>query len=262
MAQQKKATDGYAAPAVIRAFDILKLLAHSDAPMNLTDLAQTLDCGKSTMHGLLKALIHIGAITRSGKAYEMGPALAELTLRDWNVFKLVEKVKPTLSRLRDRTRETVFLGIPGIRKSTIIATQESLKPLKISAPAGTEIPLQAGAVGKVFLSRMSDSDALNFIETHGLPRFTANAITNVSAYLEELRQVRKQGFALDNEEYLSGVKAVAVDIRNTRRLSMALWIAGFASTSGNPDDDPTTHDNITAVQEAAAELKSIIDVTP
>ncbi|MFH1154006.1 MAG: IclR family transcriptional regulator [Pseudomonadota bacterium] len=251
----KTSQDGYAAPAVIRAFELMRLLTDTPRPLSLTELSKKLGCGKSSIHGLLKALIQVNALNRVGKTYVMGPAMAELSLRGWNIFKLVEKAQPALTRLRNATGETVFLGVTGTSKSTIIATRDALKPLKISAPPGTEIPLQAGAVGKAFLSAMSRDSVDHFIETHGLPQFTPNSITEIDAYHRELETVRTSGYAMDNEEYLTGVKAVAVSINNRRGLPLAVWIAGFASSM----DTVLTPETLTLITTTASELRAIVD---
>ncbi len=251
----KNKTEGYGAPAVVRAFALLRIVADAKRPLSLSGLARKLGCGKSTMHGLLKALTATGALNRIGKNYVMGPAIAALTLKDWNILKLKEMTKPVLAKLRDKTEETVFLGAFGISKSTIIATKEALKPLKITAPEGTEIPLQAGAAGKIFLSQMSSDALKNFIQRYGLPKYTTNTITDPKAYREALQKARETGYAIDNEEYLSGVRAVAASIGNSRGLPMAVWFAGFKSAMENG----ITQDKINHTMEAAETLREMID---
>ncbi len=63
-----------------------------------------------------------------------------------------------------------------------------------------------------------------------LPQFTVPSIVSKKAYLDELSRVRKQGYALDNEEYLPGVRAVAVGLDNHRGLPLAIWVVGFAES--------------------------------
>ena len=76
---------------------------------------------------------------------------------------------------------------------------------------------------------MDVDTALGLIQDKGLPRFTGKSITQATEYLNELDRVRRLGYALDNEEYLPGVKAVAVGLGNLQGLPMAVWVVGFAS---------------------------------
>ena len=66
----------------------------------------------------------------------------------------------------------------------------------------------------------------------GLPHYTPNSITNLEGYLAELDVVRSRGYAVDDEEYLSGVRAVAVALNNRRGLPMAIWVVGFTVNMG------------------------------
>ena len=65
-----------------------------------------------------------------------------------------------------------------------------------------------------------------------MPQFTRRSIVNKDDYLAELEQVRRQGYAVDDEEYLPGVKAVAVALGNQRGLPLAIWVVGFADAMG------------------------------
>jgi len=246
---------GYAAPAVVKAFEVLKIIADSDVSVRLTDLSEHMECSKGTMHGLLRALIQVNALKKKKSRYVMGPLLADLTLRDWNFLKINEKVKPSLEKLRDVTGETVFLGVFGESISTIMATAESNNPMKISSPVGTEIPLHAGAVGKVFLSAMEDISLTAYLSHNKLPRFTKNTIVDNDKYYEEIQMVRKKGYALDNEEYLPGVRAIASPLNNCKGLPMAVWIAGFtASMNGD-----ALSGKVQEVLNASDDLREILD---
>jgi DNA-binding IclR family transcriptional regulator len=123
---------------------------------------------------MIQALLQAGALDQGlqRKGFFLGPAVVELAFRNWNYFRVVEYAQPILSQLRDRIGETVFLGVLSRSRGLIMATAEAAKPLKISSPPGTSIPLLAGAVGKVFLALHSRAQVLKIIREHGLTRFT------------------------------------------------------------------------------------------
>ena len=223
---------GYHAPAVHRAFDILRVVAESHSEMGISDLARHLDLSKSTTHGLVQALLGVGALDRGRekKKFFLGPAVVELAFRNWNHFRVVEQSQPILNDLRDRINETIFLGALSHWRGLIMATAEAAKPLKITSPPGTTIPLLAGAVGKVFLAQYDDTHVIRLLKKKELPKFTACSIVSKKTYLNELSQVREQGYALDKEEYLPGVRAVAVGLDNHRGLPLAIWVVGFAES--------------------------------
>lgn len=251
---------GYKAPAVQRAFRLLKLVAESNKGLGTSELAKRLGLGKSSTHGLIQALVETGALSESPhrKTYFLGPALVELAFKSWNYFQVSEKAQPVLEALRDRIGETIFLGVLSRSRGIIVATAEASNALNISAPPGTTIPLLAGAVGKVFFAQLGDNQVLERIGQQELPRFTARSIVSAADYLAELASVRRKGYALDNEEYLPGVKAVAVSLGNLRGLPLALWVVGFAGTM--------TDEKMSVIVEqtlaASEKLKRLLDERP
>jgi DNA-binding IclR family transcriptional regulator len=230
-----KPPPGYKAPAVQKAFELLKLVAESRSEITLSDLARQLGYSKGSVHGMIQALLQAGALEQAPgrKGYFLGPAVVELAFRSWNYFRVAEYAQPVLNELRDRIGETVFLGVLSRSRGLIMATAEAAKPLKISAPPGTSIPLLAGAVGKVFLAQQRRDQALKIIREHGLVQFTQRSVVKKEDYLAELEAVRRDGYAVDNEEYLPGVKAVAVALGNQRGLPLAIWVVGFADSMAN-----------------------------
>jgi DNA-binding IclR family transcriptional regulator len=247
----------YKAPAVSKAFELLKLVAESRTEITLSELARQLGYSKGTLHGMVSALIQSGALAQAPnrRGFFLGPTLVELAFRSWNYFRISEHAQPLLDELRDRIGETVFLGILSSSRGLIVATADASKPLKISAPPGTSIPLLAGAVGKVFLSQQPAAQAATLIREHGLSAFTPRSVVKKYAYLAELEAVRKQGYAVDNEEYLPGVKAVAVALRNQRGLPLAIWVVGFADSMSDHAIERIAKET----QRIAAKLRDVLD---
>jgi DNA-binding IclR family transcriptional regulator len=247
----------YKAPAVQKAFELLQAVAESRTEIGISELAQRVGYSKSTTHGLVQALLRVGALDQNPqrKKLFLGPTVVELAFRSWNYFRVVEKAQAHLDELRDQLGETVFLGALSRSRSLIMATAETAKPLKISSPPGTTIPLLAGAVGKIFLALQSEDQVRQIIREVGLPRFTARSIVDEQTYLTELAQVRRQGYALDNEEYLAGVRAVAVGLGNHRGLPLAVWVVGFVDSM----NDGVIGGIVQSTRKAAEKLKNVLD---
>jgi DNA-binding IclR family transcriptional regulator len=235
-AKENNPPAGYQAPAVHKAFQLLRTVAQSQQSLGLVELAQQLGYSKSSTHGLVHALLREGALTQGPGARKLylGPAIAELLFSNWHQEKVSQLAQPILNDIRDSIHETVILGVRIRNRVLIIATAETSESLKISVPVGSTIPLLGGAVGKVFLSGENPDHTLQLIDKYGLRRFTPRSITGATEYLMELDQVHAQGYAVDIEEYLQGIRAVAVALHNRRGLPAALWVVGI---SANMDTD-------------------------
>lgn len=228
---------GYIAPSVKRTFEILRAVASAKEGLGISELARDLGMAKSTVHGVTSALEDVGALVRdsASKRYNLGFTLFELGRAAYSMVDLKSLARPVMEQLMEKTRTSVFLGVQNGEHVTILEIVESTNELKITSPVGTSVPLIAGAVGKVLLSRMEEEQALRLIGRTGITKFTGNTITEPDSYLRELRLVREKGYATDDEEYILGVRAVAAPVLEESQLMGALWAVGFKA--GLSDED-------------------------
>jgi DNA-binding IclR family transcriptional regulator len=226
--------NGYKAPAVQKAFQLLRAVAESKQQFGLTELSHQLGYSKSTTHGLVHALLREGALSQDprGRKLFLGPTITDLAFSSWNYLKLIEIAQPAIDDLRDQVHETVFFGAFIKKRILIMAIAEGSRPMKISASLGTTLPLFAGAAAKVLLARESSERIQELIREEGLPAYTSRSIIAEQDYLDEIQRVRSQGFAVDDEEYLTGIRAVAASLNNREGPALAIWIVGLSSTMG------------------------------
>lgn len=222
----------YGAPSVKKAFGILSAISSSPKGLGVSELAKKLKMAKSTVHGMTSALEELGAVMRNPltKKYKLGFALFEIGRSAYSQVDLKTAARPVMEDLMEKTQTSVFLGILSWDHVSVLDIVESRQDLKITAPVGTTIPMLAGAVGKVFLAFMDEEQARKIVESKGLPRFTDNSIVDTAAYFKELKHVREKGFAVDDEEYILGVRAVASPLVGLGQLRSAIWIVGFKAS--------------------------------
>jgi DNA-binding IclR family transcriptional regulator len=235
-------------------------VAESSRHLGLTELAQILGYSKSTTHGLVHALLREGALVQGpeGRKLHLGPTVVDLAFSSWNSIRMVESVQPVIDALRDQIKETLVLGALICNRILILAASESSDPLKISVSPGTVLPLFAGAAGKIFLAGKTPEAARQLIREKGLPVHTPRSITDETAYLSDLEAVRSNGYAVDDEEYLTGVRAVAVALHNIKGPPMAFWTVGLSSHMDHEKIDYA----IGSMTAASDELRGKLDETP
>lgn len=220
---------GYSAPSVIKAFEVLKLIASAREGLGISEIARGLDMAKSTVHGMTCALEELGAVRRdpATKRYTLGFTLFELGKTAYSQIDLKDTARPVMEGLMEKTHASVFLGVLNWDHVTILDIVEPRTDLKITSPIGATIPLLAGAVGKVFLAMMDDEQIWKAVRSKGLTPFTPNTVTDPDRYVDEIRSVRDRGFATDDEEYILGVRAVAAPVVDESHLMAAIWAVGF-----------------------------------
>ena len=225
-------TKKYQAPIVKKAFIILKAISQSSKGLRISEISTMLNISKSTVHGITAALDDQGAITRDSvsKRYTIGITLMELGKAAYERIDFKEIAQPVMEELMEQCQESVFLGIRNNDSVTVIDIIESRKDFKITSPIGTSLPLMAGATGKLFLSRMEPKNLQKYLHSEPLIRYTANSIIDPDQYEKELTKVKENGFAFDDEEYISGVRAVAAPIKRYGAYIPAIWVVGFKAS--------------------------------
>jgi len=246
----KKVT--YSAPSVKKAFKILYAISDASNSLGISDLSKKLKIGKSTVHGITSALEEIGVLIRDPihKKYNIGYTLLELRKKAYGKMELRDLARIPMEKLMEKIGETVFLGILNGDHVTILEMVESHNKMKITSPPGTRLPIVAGATGKVFLAQFEEKKIKEIIQKMGLVRFTSKSIVDQKKFFKEIEEAKNKGYAMDDEEYMLGVKAIAAPIQTSSPPLAAIWVVGFTSSL----DDQKIEKVISEIRKTAQEI--------
>jgi len=247
----------YSAPSVKKAFKILHLLADSSTSLGLSEIAKRLKIGKSTVHGITSALEELGVLVRDPlhKKFGLGYTLLELSRKSYRKFELRDIARPFMEKLMEKVGETVFLGIMNGDHITILEVVESNREMKITSPPGTRLPLLAAATGKVFLSLFEEGKAKEIVQKMGLKKYTPNSITDPRRFLKEVEETKKRHYAVDDEEYMNGVRAVSAPIQVPFLPPAAIWVVGFTSSLNDQKMEKVISEIRKTAQEISHSMK-------
>ena len=239
--------------AVDRAIHILKAFEADKDEYSLTELCSLIKLNKSTAHGLLTTLCQYQFLLRDEKTrkYRLGPALIRLGHLAHEQMDIRQIVRPYMEALMQQTNKSVLLGMFYDTRITLIDKVDPVGSLHVSAVIGQQIPFSAGSFGKVFLAWKPEAEVDKLLAERPLTAYTPASIVDPVVYKKELARVRQQGYAIDDqEEYLLGVKAISVPLRDFQGVVAAMTIAGFTSRSSGEPSQAT----ISAITQAAADI--------
>ncbi len=203
--------------SVDRALDVLEALAESGEELPLREVAARTDLNVSTCHHLLATLVKRGYAGRSrlGRLYFIGNKVSELSNRRFSQFNIVEMAMPELRRLNQEIDEVVYLSAMQGYELVTLAKLDSSHPIQVRAHTTSEsTAAHATATGKAILAWLPEVEIAKVIAENGLRRYTDRTITNIEDLMEELRHVRRNGYASDNEEFQPGVVCVGSAVRD------------------------------------------------
>lgn len=200
--------------SVQKSLVILKYILNSPGDVSLIDLENNLGYNGSTMHHLLKTLIHEGFISQNvaNKKYGLGPELFRFLLNNQQSQKFFDKAYPFLEDCAKITGETTNMFIRVENEAVCVIGSESQQTLKAFLMIGRRIPLTCTAVGKVFLAFMPEHEVRDLIKKAGLEQYLPNTITDIELLLDDLRKTRERGYSIEREEYEEMITAVAAPV--------------------------------------------------
>jgi len=248
----------YKASLTNKTLEVLKLIATAGQQLGVSEIARAVSIHKSTVFGILRTLQQGAYVSKdaSTKKYTVGDELVRFSRMISESQGLAHIARPFLKGLADTVNETVFLGICESVAIKVIDVEKPSKSLTLSSPVGTEISVTAGAPGKAYLSSLRDEEVLAILKKRGRMAGTKASMTDDGRFLEELEATRRQGFAIDREEYLPGVSGVAANIASHNRAIAVIWVAGFAASMDHEKARQIAQSIVRAAQLIEQELAS------
>ena len=222
----------YTVKSLVKALNILEVLADEDVPYTLTQLSRRLHLHVSTVHRLLVNLVRHGFVeedTVSG-GYQLSYRVLRMGLRVLDRLDFRRAASPLLRDLNLRTKETVHLAILQETRAISIEKFDSPQAVGLDARLGRVMPLHCTGVGKTLLAYQGEDFLNQMAQSPGLTRMTAHTLTGLPQLRKELERIREQGYALDQEEAVDGLRCVAGPVFNhTGQIVAAFSVTGLAT---------------------------------
>ncbi len=212
--------------SLARGLKILDMLGQAEDGIGITEVAEKLGIDKGSASRLLSTLAHYGYAEKDAdtRRYHLGPMVVNLSRIMLQRYPLRETAKPFLRQLMEKTGECAHLAVAAQGKVLYIDQVESPATLRVNAQVGKIAPMHCTALGKALLA-FGNCEIQEPLEI-----FTARTITDPALLRLHLEQTRKQGYAVDDEEYDYGVRCIAVPVFDFReKVVGSIGISGPAA---------------------------------
>lgn len=219
-----------------RLFGALELLAEN-GDAGVMEVSTALGLNKSTAHRVLNSLIYMGYARQNEETGRYEPSLKVVDLAN-KVMKhvdIVQAVRPYLRKLMEMTDETVhFVERDGVDAVYIDKIESYRNGIQMVSRIGSRIPLYCSGVGKAIAAELDEHEVEEIWNRSRILSLTPYTITDFETFRRELSETRERGYALDNEENESGVRCIAVSLKDyTGRVKYAFSISAPVSRMDN-----------------------------
>jgi IclR family KDG regulon transcriptional repressor len=210
------AIDRYLINSILRASRILRSFLGGKTHYKISELARQLGLDRSTTYRLLLSLEKCGLVEKDEKTgeYSLGMAAFEIGNIYMRQMDFIQASKPRMAELAARVQETVHLAVISGAEIVYVDKVDSPRALGVMSKIGQRGPLHSTALGKVLLAFQPEGESSRIMKQIKLKPFTANTISSKRKLMDELRKIRRKGYAFDFKESEQDVECIAAPIRN------------------------------------------------
>lgn len=230
MAEEKEAKNPV--QSAERIFQVVEMLAEN-GEMGLMEISAALGLHKSTVHRLLMSLIYMGYAKQveATQKYMLSYKFVSLAGRILDRTDILQVARPYMERLSDLSGETVHLvQREGNNILYIYKIEAKVGTIRMVSHVGMVHPMYCSGVGKAIMATLPECEVRKIWEESVIEKKTEHTIVDIEKLLGTLETVRKNGYALDDEENEQGVRCIAACLRGYQKdVRYAFSISGPTS---------------------------------
>jgi DNA-binding IclR family transcriptional regulator len=212
-----------------RGLAILEIIAKKGKGITMAEVSREIGLHTSTTFHLLRTLSTLGYLVQdeSTREYLIGSKVFHLAASACTEVQLSKIAKPFLVEMAQQTGEASHMAILERGEVIVIDKIDGSSPVRVSDRVGYPRPAHCTAIGKTLLAYLPEPELKTFLDATEFRPFTAKTITAAPILEQELKRVRKQGYAFDDEEFAQGIRCLAAPVRNfTGHVVAAIGISG------------------------------------
>jgi IclR family transcriptional regulator, pca regulon regulatory protein len=194
--------------AVIRAF------ANDEPALTLSEVAGATGLARAAARRFLLTLVDLGYVRVEGRLFRLSPRVLELGRAYLSSLRLPDLARPHLQALVDDVRESATIAVLDDTDIVYVAHVPARRIMSISITVGTRDPAFATSLGRVLLAAQREETLDAYLDAVRLPAMTPRTVADPEALRAELTKIRRQGYALVDQELEDGLRAVAAPIRD------------------------------------------------
>lgn len=252
----------YNIEALARGLDILSLFSAEHPSLSLSQIVELLQLNKSTVYRVLSTLESMGYLEQDPITGQYRPGLKVLQLgyTAIHTLELRQIAHPYLEKLSQELMETVSLAVLDGFRTIYVDRIRNQSIVGVVLGVGSSLSAHCTALGKVLLADLPAKDINQLLASNELNAYTPKTLRTRKSLLAVLEEIRQQGYAVDDEELASGLRAVAAPIRDLSKRTIAA--ANVTGTTLHITDERIQEEIIPALINTTKQISSVLGYFP
>lgn len=211
---------------------VLECFTPEEPRLTLTDVARRAAVTRATARRMLLTLVKLGYANATDRHFELTPRVLALGYGYWSGKSWNELLQPSLSALSEKLGQSCSAAVLVGDGVLYVSRVHTRNIMRIELGIGTKLPAFATSMGRVLLADLPREEMIGRISEFDRPRFTKYTQTDPQQLRETLERVKRDGYALVDQELEYGLRSMAVPVRaKDGRAVMSV------NTSMNPSEE-------------------------
>jgi IclR family pca regulon transcriptional regulator len=193
----------------------LRVLEHFSAErprLTIAEVAEATGLDRATARRCLLTLHDLGYANHDGKYFTLTPRVLRLGMGALAALPLPQIVQPWLDQLSEQIGQSCSVSILDGTDIVYLASAAQRRVMSIGLMPGSRLPAHCTSMGRVLLAALHEEEARAVVETSDLTPRTARSLTDLKEIMEKIAAVRRQGYAMVDQEVELGLRSLAVPI--------------------------------------------------
>lgn len=214
-----------------RGLSVLRSFGAEAPAQTLSEVAERTGLTRAGARRILLTLLNLGYVSTEGRLFRLTPKVLELGFAYLSSLSVWSQAQPVMEELVEQLRQSSSVAVLDGQEIVYVLRVPAHRIMSINLGVGSRLPADCTAMGRVLLSGLPDHDLRQRVASMELVAHTPNTIVDPQALIDEIEQVRLQGWSLVTEELEPGLVSVAAPIRNRNgRVVAALNVSGHAKS--------------------------------
>jgi IclR family pca regulon transcriptional regulator len=200
--------------SLARGLEVIRVFTRHKPKMTLSEVAHATDMTRATVRRFLLTLVREGYVETDGKYFSLRPKVLELGFSVLSSMDIWEIAQPIMNDLSNRLQESIFAAVLDRDCVIYVARAHSQRYINVGITIGSRVPAHCVSTGRVLLAALPDEALHHYLENVSLTKFTPQTVTSKVKLRGLIEEVRRQGWAIVDQELEIGLRSISVPIRD------------------------------------------------
>ena len=222
--------------ALAKGLRVLECFRADHPRLSITDVANATGYDRATARRCLLTLVSQGYATHDGKYFALTARALRLGMGALAAMPLPQIVQPWLDQLSEQVSHSASVSILDGIEIVYLARASQRRVMSIGLMPGSRLPAYCTSMGRVLLAALPEAEARGIIDSSELRARTPQTLTDPDAIMTRIAEVRREGFAVIDQEVEMGLRSIAVPLESQRGKVVAAMNLGMAAVHASVDD--------------------------